>query len=169
MKPSDIIEQLAKNNSVFLTLFSSVNEDLISWKPQPEKWSLLEILCHLYDEEREDFRARILHLFTSPDTAFKPIDPSKWAVAREYAIQGFIEKRSQFLAERKNSVDWLRSLKSPQWSNGYDHPKFGRITASILLTNWLAHDYLHIRQITRYHYQFLDEKTEDKLGYAGTW
>lgn len=27
--------------------------------PAPEKWCLLEIVFHLYDEEREEFRARV--------------------------------------------------------------------------------------------------------------
>jgi hypothetical protein len=25
-------------------------------KPSAESWSILEVVCHLYDEEREDFR-----------------------------------------------------------------------------------------------------------------
>lgn len=26
------------------------------YKPHAKSWSMLEVVCHLYDEEREDFR-----------------------------------------------------------------------------------------------------------------
>ena len=32
---------------------------MIQWKQSENKWSMLEIICHLYDEEREDFRSRL--------------------------------------------------------------------------------------------------------------
>ncbi len=53
-----VVEQLQKNKLILKELFKDENEDLFIWKQTPEKWCLLEILCHLYDEEREDFRFR---------------------------------------------------------------------------------------------------------------
>ena len=43
-----IITQLEKNIAVFLELLNDVNEDVAKWKVNPEKWNLLEIVCHLY-------------------------------------------------------------------------------------------------------------------------
>ena len=43
------------------------------------------------------------------------------------------------------------------------------MSAKLFLTNWLAHDYLHIRQIIRYQYHYLKESTAIDLGYAGNW
>lgn len=37
----------------------------------------------------------------------------------------------------------------------------------IISNNWLAHDYLHMRQIIKY--QYLKEKTNIDLQYAGNW
>ncbi len=169
MTHSDIIDQLSKNKSVFAALFSTVSDDLIRWRPQPDKWSLLEIVCHLYDEEREDFRARIRHLFDAPETAFKPIDPQGWVTSRNYSDQDFHERLNSFLTEREASIEWLQELKDPAWSNGYNHESFGRMTANMLLSNWLAHDYLHIRQVARYHFQYLDIESSEGLHYAGPW
>ena len=42
-----IITQLEKNIAVFLELLNDVNEDVAKWKVNPEKWNLLEIVCHL--------------------------------------------------------------------------------------------------------------------------
>ena len=43
------------------------------------------------------------------------------------------------------------------------------MSAKLFLTNWLDHDYLHIRQIIRYQYQCLKEQTHIDLQYAENW
>ncbi|HAP01497.1 MAG TPA: hypothetical protein DCQ93_06175 [Bacteroidetes bacterium] len=83
--------------------------------------------------------------------------------------QNFEERVLAFLAERKNSIAWLRSLENPNWENAYIHPKVGAVRASLLLSNWLAHDYLHIRQITKLKYDYLKSTCGEKLDYAGEW
>jgi hypothetical protein len=45
----------------------------------------------------------------------------------------------------------------------------GRLSAGTFLSNWLAHDYLHIRQIIRLKYQYLQRQTRESLDYAGAW
>jgi hypothetical protein len=60
-----------------------------------------------------------------------------------------------FLHEREVSIDFLSHLENPNWENGYDHVSLGRLTAGFFLNNWLAHDYLHIRQIMKIRYLYL--------------
>ena len=58
MKHQIIIQKLAKNRALYKILLNNVPEAEFLWKINPEKWCLLEIVCHLFDEEREDFRTR---------------------------------------------------------------------------------------------------------------
>ena len=74
-----------------------------------------------------------------------------------------------FLQERTSSIKWLESLSSPQWDNAYEHPTIGPMSGAMILSNWLAHDYLHIRQITRLKYTYLKALSGQNLGYAGEW
>ncbi|MEM8508970.1 MAG: hypothetical protein AAF717_14125 [Bacteroidota bacterium] len=55
----------------------------------------------------------------------------------------------QVLREREQSVIWLKPLPNPNWGQTVDHPEVGARSAQKFLINWLAHDYLHIRQINR--------------------
>ena len=71
--------------------------------------------------------------------------------------------------EREGSVSWLRSLQNPRWDNQKEYGQYGIITADFFLTNWMQHDYLNIRQITRLKYQFLEQHTGHNLKYAGNW
>ena len=149
MNHTFIIGKLEANSETFKTLFSFLGKEEYLWKPNPGKWCLLEVACHLYDEEREDFRARLNHTLESPNEKLPSIDPAGWVESRKYREQNFEIKVNNFLEERKNSVKWLNSLKKPKWENVYHHPKFGEFSAEMFLVNWLAHDYLHIRQINR--------------------
>lgn len=164
-----IIQELARNKLVFKELLNGLPEEEYLWKQNPDKWCLLEIICHLYDEEREDFRTRTKQVLTSPELPLPKIDPVGWVNERKYLQQNFSEKLKDFLFEREQSVKWLQTLKNPGWNNAYNHPKLGKMTARLFLSNWLAHDYLHIRQITKLRYEYLKFKSAEDLSYAGNW
>ncbi len=164
-----IIHELNRNKIVFNSLFENLEKQLYLWKPAPDKWCLLEILCHLYDEEREDFHARVRHTLENPEKPMPPIDPVGWVTERKYIEQDYSLVLQNFLSERQYSVDWLSQLKDAQWDNSYAHPQLGVITAKKFLSNWLAHDYLHIRQIAKTKYLYLANLAEQDLSYAGKW
>ena len=167
MKQQKIIQELARNKHVFKGLLVDVEKDEYLWKFNPDKWCLLEIVCHLFDEEREDFRTRTKLVLEDPKLPLPPFDPTAWPQDRAYIQQNYNDKVYSFLNERDQSIDWLQSLKDPQWNNAYQHPKFGTRSASLFLANWLAHDYLHMRQILTLKYKYLEQLSEEPLNYAG--
>ena len=169
MNHNKIIQELTRNKLVFNELLTGLTDEEFLWKQNPEKWCLLEIICHLYDEEREDFRTRTKQVLESPELPLPKIDPVGWVIERKYLQRNFSEKLKDFLSEREQSIKWLQSLKNPKWENAYNHPKLGKMTAKLILTNWLAHDYLHIRQITKLKYDHLKSKSDADLSYAGNW
>jgi len=169
MNYTNIITQLSANKSVFKSLLAGLSEQEYLWKSNTEKWCLLEIVCHLYDEEREDFRTRVKHVLETPELAPPSFDPVVWVLQRKYMDQDYSEKLNEFLEERNKSIEWLRSLVDPQWHNAYEHPKFGKMTAKMFLANWLAHDYMHIRQILNVKFNYLKMDSNETLVYAGDW
>lgn len=169
MNTTIIINQIKNNKAVFRCLLENETSEVYLWKPGSDKWCLLEILCHLYDEEREDFRTRVTLTLENPGQPLPPFDPLSWVVERKYITQDYNERLGAFLKERDSSVQWLKSLQEPDWENVYNHPKLGPMTAALFLNNWLAHDYLHIRQIKKNKFLYLREHVHTKLDYAGTW
>ena len=140
------------------------------WKPSPEKWSILEVVNHLYDEEREDFRQRIDFTLHRPGAPWPPIDPEGWVASRRYAERELGPSLEAFLDERRGSVEWLRGLRSPDWSLACDHPRGFRLSAGDLLASWVAHDLLHVRQLARLHYQYVEAVSRPySVEYAGGW
>ncbi len=164
-----IVEQFQKNKLVFYDLFKNENKKLFLWKQTPEKWCLLEILCHLYDEERKDFRFRIKWVLEKPNKIPPPFNPIDWVTDHNYMGQDYNSILDKFLEEREYSISWLKSLENVNWSNSFEHPKLGKMTAVYFLNNWLAHDYLHIRQIIKLKFDYLNNRFNEDLDYAGKW
>jgi len=164
-----IIEQLQKNKVVFNNLLKNENKNIFLWKQTPEKWSLLEIVCHLIDEEIYDFKFRTKWVLEKPNQTPPPIDPVGWVTKHNYIHQDYSTMLNKFLHEREQSIIWLQSLNNVNWNQSYEHPKFGTLTAKHFLTNWLAHDYLHMKQILKLKYDFLKHQSEENLDYAGIW
>lgn len=169
MNHSIIIQELERNKITFKGLLYGVAKEEYLWKPEPDKWCLLEILCHLYDEEREDFRARVNQVLIDPKFSLSSINPVGWVTERKYIEKNYDEVLNKFLEERTHSVNWLKSLESPAWKNTHIHPKLGAMSAEMILSNWLAHDYLHFRQIISVKFHYLKQRTGEELSYVGSW
>ena len=169
MTTDNIITQLHHNQTTFKGLLQHKTTEEYLWRPEENKWCLLEIACHLLDEEREDFRARIRYIFEPPDYEMPSINPPAWVAARNYLGQDYSDVVNAFLEERKTSVTWLKKHKADNWEQSINHPKLGEMSARLFLANWLAHDYLHIRQILSLQYVYLKTQSGLNFNYAGNW
>jgi hypothetical protein len=140
-------------------------------KPASGAWSILEIVCHLVDEEVEDFRARLRSTIETPSAPWPPIDPEGIAKSRRYNDRELAPMLDAFERERRASIAWLRSLPADApWTMTYTHPKVGPLHAGMLLASWAAHDQLHLRQLAKRLYELCAENAGPyPIDYAGAW
>ncbi|MBL7937924.1 MAG: DinB family protein [Flavobacteriales bacterium] len=169
MDRSLLLAQLQHHGTVIKLLLEGLTPLERTRKPAPEKWCPLEVVCHLLDEEREDFRARLHSTLETPEAPWPKIDPAAWVLERRYMEQDFQATLNAFLVERERSLVWLSGQEHAQWANVYIHPKVGPVSCELLLTNWVAHDLHHIRQLINLRYAYLAGSTTVPLDYAGKW
>ncbi len=169
MLAHEIIDSLSSNRTVFERLLKPVPEGLQRWRPADGQWSLLEVICHLYDEEREDFRPRTRLALNNGEGELLEINLEAWTKERAYIKRDYQTVLKEFLIERERSVKWLSNLERPDWEASLQHPQLGSMSASSFLANWLAHDFHHIRQINRIKYDWLKYRSGQDLNYAGKW
>ncbi len=169
MELERVLSRMTSNAHVIRTLVEDCSDGQARWKPEPGSWSVLEVINHLLDEEREDFRARIDLVLHRPGDGWFKIDPGGWVVERGYNQRQLDASLKAFLAAREESLEWLRALAAPDWEQGFDAP-FGRIRAGDVLAAWAAHDLLHMRQLVelRWAYQKMETAPYD-VRYAGVW
>ena len=163
------VQQLADHATMIGGLVSGVSLEQARWKPAADAWSMLEVMHHLYDEEREDFRRRLDHVLFRSDQPWPSIDPGGWVIQRRYNEQDFEQTVTGFLRERDQTIRWLKTLESPNWQSSYEAP-WGPITAGDLLASWVAHDLLHMRQSVELHWVYTTRQLEPfRVEYAGQW
>jgi hypothetical protein len=164
-----VARQLRQNGETIRSIVEGISLDQARWKPTTQDWSILEVINHLYDEEREDFRRGLDYVLHRPGEEAPPIDPMSWVTARSYNQRELAASVQNFLAERQQSVAWLERLTAPDWAKSQKPPQF-EIRAGDLLSSWLAHDFLHLRQLVELHYAWVKMRSAPySLDYAGDW
>lgn len=161
--------ELVDSTEMIRALLAGISQEEAQVKPNADSWSVLETLCHLVDEEREDFREHLDFILNRPGGEWHLIDPEGWVTARGYNKQDFRRVRDRFFAERSRSLDWLRGLTEADWDKSYNNGT-RVMTAGDMLVSWIAHDNLAIRQFTelrRLRIQNLAKPYDP--GYAGEW
>ncbi len=169
MRFDDLYQELANGALIIPSLFSGISQEDAAAKPNPESWSMLEVICHLYDEECEDFRVRLDIILNKPGAPWPPINPAGWVTERMYNQRNFIEIQQQWLAERERSLAWLRGLEHANWE-ALVVSKFGEMKAGDMFSAWVAHDNLHTRQLVELRRWRIERITRPyQVIYAGDW
>jgi hypothetical protein len=164
-----ITRELQNSTEMIRSLLAGVCAEESRVKPDAESWSVLEVTCHLYDEEVEDFREHLDFILHRQDETWHVIDTEGWVTERNYNGQDFSEMCEKFFLEREKSLVWLKSLENPDWGISFTTP-YRTISAGEMLACWAAHDNLHIRQLVELRRMRLENITNPyPLDYAGDW
>ena len=161
-----LYQELQNSTEMIRALLAGVTPQEARLKPSAESWSILEVVCHLYDEEREDFREHLDFILHRQDEAWHEMDPER---ENEYNEQNFAEMQEKFFVEREKSFAWLKGLQDPEWEKTYT-TAYRTISAGEMFACWVAHDNLHIRQLVELRRMRLENITKPyNLEYAGDW
>ncbi len=161
--------ELAHGIEIVRALLVGVTQEQAQIKPSPDSWSILEVVCHLYDEEREDFRPRLDIMLHRPSEPFAPNDTEGNVTTRRYNARDLQEVFEGLVAERAKSLDWLRSLNNPNWEAPYTTP-YRTMKAGDMFASWVAHDSLHIRQLNELRRaRIVRTAAPYDVAYAGDW
>ncbi len=143
-----MVEDHARFPSALLSIFQGSSLDVLCRRENETRWSPLEILAHLRDEEVEDFRARAKAAVEGHELTLN-IDPEAWVTERKY---NSLDPGAVYLAwarERNESCRWLRSLAPEHLVKTVEHPRFGTFRTGDFVAAWRMHDLLHLRQFAR--------------------
>ena len=108
--------ELGRLPAILDALLAGLDVEGARVRPAPGEWSPVEIICHLRDEEVEDFGAR-LQVIVSGAGDFTRIDPERWAEERRYREASLRTELDALRLRRHATLDLLASL-SPDALNG---------------------------------------------------
>ena len=161
--------ELANSTEMIRALLVDLTPEEAKIKPNSESWSILEVVCHLYDEEREDFREHVDFILHRQNEEWHSIAPQAWVTDRKYNEQNFVEMQEKFFTERKQSLQWLVEMSNADWDKIYTSQN-GSTSAEEMFACWVAHDNLHIRQLVELRRLRIENITKpNNIEYAGDW
>lgn len=164
-----LLQELTHSTETLKALLAGVDAEEARMKPSKGTWSILEVTCHLYDEEREDFREHLDFILHRQHEGWHPIAPQAWVKLRKYNQQDLGKMKVKFFRERARSLKWLKGLKNVDWNVTYKS-KFGSMRAGDMFAAWVAHDNLHIRQLVELKRWHIERTSKPyKIRYAGEW
>jgi hypothetical protein len=138
---------LARLPPVLRALLDGLDAALWRERPTAAEWSPVEIVCHLRDEEAEDFGARV-RVVVGGGQRFAPIDPERWAAERRYREADPAAALAAFDQRRAANLEFLATVPAERLRATVTQPATGALSGLDLLAAWVTHDRLHLTQLT---------------------
>ena len=136
-----------------LTVFDALLHDCTQEQAQAarggdEGWSVVEIICHLRDNE-ECVLERTGLMRDEADPFIAAYDQEQWARERNYAADNLREALAAFVRLRTSHIAELAALTPAEWERTGQHQERGRITISNQTLRVVCHDTIHAAQLSR--------------------
>lgn len=169
MEAAKLITELARGGEMIAVLSQGFSPEEARQRPSEGAWCLLEVLGHLLEEERHDFRPRLRAALLGLTEPLPPLDTHAALEAGNYLEQRAEDILAQFLNERQHTLSWLETQGEVNWDGVYQ-AGFGPLRAGDILAAWVAHDILHQRQLVELRYARLRALAAPyTTDYAGEW
>src|SRR5512140_778664 len=141
-------ETLAATPQTLKASLKGLSTKVLLWTPAAGKWSILEILCHMRDMEREAYIERYTRILSENEPALPDLDGESLAILRAYRSQKAPEVVREWVALRRQTLQLLRKAGKAQWARAGIHATAGRLTMEALIRRHaVGNDEAHLRQI----------------------
>ena len=118
-------------------------------RPDPERFTLREVLAHLADWE-DIFRQRIQRTVEEDNPTLLDIDEGRIAMENDYAHADPAECRRRFRRGRAELLTTLRALTPAQWERVGTNTVIGPYSVGTQTVLIAGHDGYHLHQIVEW-------------------
>jgi uncharacterized damage-inducible protein DinB len=142
----DVLSKLQETPKAVAAIFRGVPADVVRRKPASDKWSMLEILCHLRDIEQL-FVERYGKIANHDRPQLRMIDQDALAAKLRYNDDDPAVALREFQAFRAETVALLFALAQQSWERVGLHPKRGDFSIAANAVMHVAHDTNHLARL----------------------
>ncbi|MBI4736480.1 MAG: DinB family protein, partial [candidate division NC10 bacterium] len=145
-KRRETLAKLEETPKTLASLFHGVPDEVLRRKPAPEKWSMLEIACHLRDVEQL-FVERYAKMANHDRPALRMMNQDDLAAKLKYNEDDPTAVLREFKALRQETLALLSALAHQSWQRVGLHPKRGEVTIAGHADLHVNHDTNHLNQV----------------------
>ena len=144
------IEQYGRGYGLLKTALAEVPKEAWSHRPEPNEWSVHEIIVHMADSESMSaLRAR--KLIVEPGSTLMAYEEAKWADALNYKEQSVEDALEIIRFARQSTYELLKRQPDEVFTHSVTHPEFPDepYTFELWLNIYARHIPDHINQIKK--------------------
>jgi Protein of unknown function (DUF664). len=135
-------------------LLAGVTEAEIDFRPDPDRFTLREVVAHLADWE-PIWLGRMEVMVQQEDPHLPGYDEGQFALDHDYAHAELAGQLATFREARARTVAFLSALPRAEWTGRTGrHDEWGRVTIYDLAALVCGHDGYHLRQIVEWRAAF---------------
>ncbi|MEL7236280.1 MAG: DinB family protein, partial [Chloroflexota bacterium] len=146
LAPEMIAHELRGNVLALFGLLSEVKPHQWTQHPDPDEWSILQVVCHLLERESNLQRPRLQRILNEDDPFLtapqEPATPSEVAGAANAMDVAY-----SFAKEREITLEFIQGLSTDDWLRPATHSIFSTTTLLEMAHFTAQHDRMHITQI----------------------
>ncbi len=144
---TELIEGYRKGKKDMIDLINSISEEKMSFRYQPEKWSIKELFQHLIDTERV-FMYRCFRIARNDKTELAGFEQDNFVKPSEADLKSKAALLEEFSINRENSIALLKSLSDKNMSF-IGNANGGNASARSVAFTVLGHDMHHTNIIKK--------------------
>lgn len=141
------IELYGHGFDMLMETLKDIPREMWKFKPEPNEWSVHEVLVHLADSE-SNAALRARKLIVEPGGTLMGYDQAKWAVELDYHDQSYEDALELVRLVRKTTYELLKKQPDKVFEHTVKHPEYEEpYTFEKWLNIYSAHIPDHIEQI----------------------
>jgi len=141
-----LIEKLREQASTIARLSSGLDEAALSYRVVEGKWSLIELICHLWRVQRV-FECRVIQMLESDNPQVEPYDPDQDPEFERLLAIGPARVKEGFAEEREKLMRRLEALDAAAWLRPGRHREYPHYNVHFQIEYMVHHEAHHIYQI----------------------
>jgi hypothetical protein len=148
LQDQDALKVQAATPKKLERLVKGVPASKLRKRPEPDKWSVAEIVAHLADTELVG-SWRMRAILGAPGTPIQAFDQDAWVKACHYEKRDPHRALQQFRVLREANLALFKTLSPEQWKHHGMHAERGQETIEHIVRLYAGHDLNHLGQIER--------------------
>jgi hypothetical protein len=141
-----LLERFRRGPEVVATATTGVAGAQLDFIPEPGKWSIRQIVCHLADAELVG-ATRFRWVIAEDNPILPAYNREAWAARLNYAARRFSQALESFRRIRAENYELLKALPEDAFSRTTTHAEAGRMTLLDLLRLYAEHAEKHAQQV----------------------
>lgn len=143
---SRLVRRLEEQAADVRRLSAELGEDDLARRTVPDKWSLKELVCHLW-RVQQVFLARLEAMLSEDEPALASYQPEGDAEFERMARGAAAECLQAFESDRERLIERLQDLTPAEWRRRGRHPEYPSYDVRFLVEYLAHHEAHHVYQM----------------------